>query len=88
MIKIREEINKVEQGEYPADDNPLVNAPHTLDNVMAEQWTHPYSREEACRPLPYLRDHKVWPNVNRIDNVFGDRNLICSCPALEDYIES
>ena len=85
MIKIREEIEAVKKGLYPLDNNPLVNAPHTLEDVLADKWDHPYSREEASRPLEYLNDHKVWPAVNRIDNVYGDRNLICSCPSLENY---
>ncbi len=85
MIAIREEAARVESGEYPADNNPLVKAPHTVDDVMDTEWTRPYTREQAARPLPYLKDHKVWPSVNRIDNVYGDRNLICSCPSTEAY---
>ncbi len=85
MIQIRQEIAQVESGEYPVDNNPLKNAPHTLDDVMDEQWTRPYSKETAARPLPYLQQYKVWPAVNRIDNVYGDRNLICSCPGIEAY---
>lgn len=87
MIKIREEIQAVENRKYPIEDNPLVNAPHTLEDIMSEEWNHPYSREEASRPLPYLKAHKVWPAVNRIDNVYGDRNLICSCPSINEYQE-
>ena len=87
MIAIREEIEKVETGEYPADDNPLVNAPHTLDDLLKEDWTHAYSRDIAARPLNYLHHHKVWPSVNRIDNVYGDRNLVCSCPSIDNYID-
>lgn len=85
MIKIHEEIVKVENDHWPADNNPLVNAPHTQDDVLNDDWNHPYSRNEATRPLEYLKYHKVWPTVNRIDNVYGDRNLICSCPSIEDY---
>ncbi|MDO6424461.1 aminomethyl-transferring glycine dehydrogenase [Saccharophagus degradans] len=87
MIKIRQEASLVESGELPRDNNPLVNAPHTLDDALDETWTRPYTRDEATRPLPYLHAHKVWPTVNRIDNVYGDRNLICSCPSIESYIE-
>ena len=87
MIAIRKEITMVESQQWPTDDNPLVNAPHTLDEIMAENWSHPYSRETAARPLDYLKIHKVWPSVNRIDNVYGDRNLICSCPSVESYSE-
>ena len=87
MIKIREEIDAVQQGTYPSDNNPLVNAPHTLDDVLTAEWERPYSREVAGQPLAYLKDHKVWPSVNRIDNVYGDRNLICSCPNIENYMD-
>jgi glycine dehydrogenase len=85
MIGIRKEIARVESGEWPQDNNPLKHAPHSLDDVMAESWDRPYSRDIAARPLPYLRAHKVWPSVNRIDNVYGDRNLVCSCPPIEAY---
>lgn len=85
MIEIRREIAKVESGEWPGDNNPLKHAPHSLDDVMDETWDRPYSRDVAGRPLPYLRAHKVWPSVNRIDNVYGDRNLVCSCPPIESY---
>lgn len=87
MIKIRQEASLVESGELPRDNNPLVNAPHSLDDALDEEWTRPYTRDEATRPLPYLHAHKVWPTVNRIDNVYGDRNLICSCPSIESYTE-
>jgi len=85
MIAIRQEVADVEAGVFSADDNPLVNAPHTLNDILDAKWTHSYSREQATRPLPYLEQHKVWPTVNRIDNVYGDRNLICSCPSVEAY---
>ncbi len=85
MIAIRQEVADVEAGVFSADDNPLVNAPHTLNDILDEKWTHSYSREQASRPLPYLVQHKVWPTVNRIDNVYGDRNLMCSCPSIESY---
>jgi len=87
MIMIRHEIEQVQNGDYPHDNNPLVKAPHTLDDVLDENWNRPYSKNIATRPLPYLHNHKVWPTVNRIDNVYGDRNLICSCPSIENYIE-
>ena len=86
MISIRAEIQSVENGTLPADNNPLVNAPHSLDDILAD-WDRPYSREQATRPLAYLKDHKYWPYVNRIDNVYGDRNLVCSCPSIESYSE-
>lgn len=85
MIKIKSEIDAVENNTFPRDDNPLVNAPHTLNDVLNPNWQHPYSREQATRPLPYLEQHKFWPPVNRIDNVYGDRNLICSCPSVSEY---
>jgi len=85
MLIIREEINDVASGKYTVEDNPLHNAPHTQDDVMVDDWNHSYSREVAGRPARWLKSHKVWPTVNRIDNVYGDRNLVCSCPAIDDY---
>ena len=85
MITIRGEIQEVIDGVLPRDSNPLVNAPHTQDDVLADNWDRPYSREKAARPAPWLKTHKVWPPVNRIDNVYGDRNLVCSCPPMEAY---
>lgn len=85
MIAIRQEGARVESGEYPKDNNPLVKAPHTIDDVMDADWSRPYTRDVAARPLAYLKEHKVWPSVNRIDNVYGDRNLVCSCPSVEEY---
>lgn len=86
MIAIREEIRAVEQGTLDRDDNPLRNAPHTAQEVVGE-WTHPYSREMAVYPLPSLIAAKYWPPVARVDNVYGDRNLVCACPPLEAYAE-
>ncbi len=85
MIAIRAEIARVEGGAWPADDNPLVNAPHTADALTAEDWTHPYSRELAAFPAPWLRDDKYWPPVARIDQVYGDRHLVCACPPMAAY---
>ncbi len=87
MISIRKEIAMVASGEYPADNNPLHNAPHTQEDILAESWDRPYSREVAARPAAWLKDHKVWPSANRIDNVYGDRNLVCSCPGVDAYAE-
>ncbi len=84
MIRIRAEIARVADGTWPRDDNPLLNAPHTQADVLAETWDHPYSRREAVWPAPWLADAKVWPTVNRIDNAHGDRHLVCSCPPLAD----
>jgi glycine dehydrogenase len=85
MIAIREEINKVEAGEWPLEDNPLVNAPHTQVDISSESWTHSYSREIACFPSTATKEAKYWPTVNRVDNVYGDRNLVCSCPSIDNY---
>jgi glycine dehydrogenase len=84
MIAIREEIAKVGSGEFDARDNPLVNAPHTAEAIAGE-WTHPYSREQAVYPLASLRANKYWSPVGRVDNVYGDRNLVCACPPMSDY---
>jgi len=83
MLSIRAEIDKVQQGIWPLADNPLVNAPHTLADVT-HAWTHPYSIAEAVTPTAHTRDHKYWPAVNRVDNVFGDRNLFCACVPVEE----
>jgi glycine dehydrogenase len=88
MIAIREEIRAVETGVWPKDDNPLVHAPHTAQALLAEQWTHAYSREQAAYPLPSIRQNKYWPPVGRADEVHGDRNVMCTCPPLEAYATS
>ena len=85
MISIRDEIRCIENGQWPADNNPLKQAPHTQADVINGEWTRPYSREQAVFPLPWVADNKFWPSVNRIDDVYGDRNLFCSCPPLENY---
>ena len=85
MIAIHQEVVQVQSGHWPHDDNPLVNAPHNYRQVCADQWPHSYSREEAAFPLDKLRHDKYWPPVARIDNVYGDRNLFCACPAIESY---
>ncbi len=87
MIAIRAEVAEVEQGKADRDNNILKNAPHT-HNLLLEDWTRPYSREQAFFPLPYIRKDKYWPPVGRVDNVAGDRNLVCSCPPMEDYMEA
>ena len=84
MLTIRAEIHKVEQGEWTAEDNPLHNAPHTLADITGD-WQRAYSREEAVFPQPWVAANKFWPSVNRIDNVYGDRNLFCACPPIEAY---
>ena len=85
MICIRHEIARVESGELHADNNMLKHAPHTMADIMDENWDRPYSKNEAAFPVASLRDNKFWPSVNRIDNVYGDRNLFCACPAIESY---
>ena len=85
MITIREEAAKVESGEWSLEDNPLVNAPHTIADMLDADWNRAYSREQAGTPVAHLKAHKVWPAVNRIDNVYGDRNLFCACPPIEAY---
>ncbi|QDX80790.1 glycine dehydrogenase (aminomethyl-transferring) [Denitratisoma sp. DHT3] len=84
MIAIREEIRKVEQGVWPGDDNPLKHAPHTQADIAAADWSRPYSRQEAVFPLPWVAENKFWPTVNRIDDVYGDRNLFCACVPMEE----
>lgn len=88
MISIRNEIRAIEEGRSDAKDNPLVNAPHTLSKVTSEEWPHPYSRKEAAFPATYLLQNpesKLWPSVARIDDQYGDRNLVCTCPPLSEY---
>ncbi|MFD2204332.1 aminomethyl-transferring glycine dehydrogenase [Kiloniella antarctica] len=85
MISIRKEIDRVASGELPLEDNMLCNAPHTAASMLSETWDHPYSREEAAYPVAALRDGKYWAPVGRVDNVYGDRNLVCSCPSIESY---
>ena len=85
LIAIRDEIRAVEAGEADAEDNALVNAPHTVAEVSSDEWTHPYSRRHAAYPAPWLNASKFWPAVARIDNGFGDRNLQCSCPPMSSY---
>ncbi|WP_045385134.1 aminomethyl-transferring glycine dehydrogenase [Vibrio rotiferianus] len=85
MIAIREEMAKVKNGEWPLDNNPLVNAPHTQVDLAKDEWDRPYSRELGCFPSKATKSWKYWPTVNRVDNVYGDRNLICSCPSIDNY---
>ena len=85
MISIRKEISEIEDGTANTDDNVLKNAPHTIKIISADDWSHTYSRQKAAFPLEWTRENKFWPPVSRVDNAFGDRNLICSCPAVENY---
>ncbi len=85
MLKIREEIQDIIDGKLDKLDNPLKNAPHTADAVVSDTWEHRYSRQQAVFPLPWLKENKFWPYVGRIDDAFGDRNLICTCDPIESY---
>jgi glycine dehydrogenase len=88
MVCIRAEIEAVASGALDRQDNPLRNAPHTAAMVTADRWDHPYSREQAGFPTPGLRRAKYWPPVARIDNVYGDRNLVCACAPTADWAET
>ena len=85
LIQIRKEIEDVVTGRADRVDNVLKHAPHTAEAVTATEWTHPYSREEAAFPLPFVREKKYWPPIGRIDNPYGDRNLFCSCPPVDAF---
>jgi glycine dehydrogenase len=85
MISIRNEIHQIENGTLQADNNPLKHAPHSQSDVVDAEWNRPYSREQAVFPLPWVKANKFWPSVNRIDDVYGDRNLNCACPPMADY---
>lgn len=85
MISIRNEIREIEQGNADRENNVLINAPHTAQELTATEWDHPYTREDAFFPNAQVRENKFWPPVARVDNVHGDRNLVCTCPAVEDY---
>jgi len=85
MIAIRGEISAIEEGKIDALDNPLKNAPHTAEALLAREWSHPYTREEAAFPALWTRERKFWPPVGRIDDVYGDRNLICICLPVQEY---
>ena len=85
MISIKEEIQRIKSGTLPKENNMLKNAPHTSLHISEDEWTHPYSRLEAAYPVEYLKKNKYWPPVGRVDNVYGDRNLMCSCPSMKDF---
>jgi glycine dehydrogenase len=87
MISIRREIAAIERGEMPRENNVLVNAPHTVTELSADEWKHPYSRKQAAFPVHYIEENKFWPSVKRVDNAFGDRNLVCTCPEISAYEE-
>jgi glycine dehydrogenase len=85
LIEIRNEIREVEEGKADKENNVLKNAPHTAAVITADNWTRPYSRQKAAYPLPFVKDAKFWPSVSRVDNAYGDRNLVCSCLPIEEY---
>ena len=85
MIAIRQEIRDIEEGRTDRADNPFKHAPHTAEAVTRTEWAHGYSREQAAYPLPWVRESKYWPPVARMDNVFGDRNVVCACPSIDEY---
>lgn len=87
MIQIRKEIEAIEKGDMDRENNPLHNAPHSWRKMTDDAWPHPYTREQAAYPLAWVKDRKFWPAVGRIDNVFGDRNLHCTCPSMEEICE-
>ncbi len=84
LIAIRAEMREIEEGRSDASDNPLVQAPHSAEMVAADEWSHPYSRSRAAYPAPWLREHKYWPALRRVDDAWGDRNLVCACPTPEE----
>lgn len=88
MIAIRGEIRRIEEGVWPKEDNPLKHAPHTAASLLGTEWSHPYSRELGAFPLAELKNAKYWPPIGRVDNVYGDRNLFCSCVPVDDYKET
>jgi glycine dehydrogenase len=85
MIAIRGEIEQVITGQVDKQDNVLKHAPHTAQRVCANAWSRPYTREQAAYPLPWVRDNKFWPAVARVDNVYGDKHLVCTCPPVASY---
>jgi glycine dehydrogenase len=88
LLAIRNEIAEIERGEADKDNNVLKNAPHTAASLISDKWDKPYSREKAAYPLPYVKHQKFWPSVARVDNTYGDRNLVCACLPMEAYAES
>ena len=85
LKKIKEEIDKIQSGEFDKIDNPIKNAPHTHVELASNKWNHKYEREEAAYPSEFLKTFKYWPPVARVDNVYGDKNLFCSCPSMDEY---
>jgi glycine dehydrogenase len=88
LIAIRDEVREIEAGTLDRDDNPLKHAPHTMETVISDGWNHAYSRERAAFPVRWIRERKFWPTVGRIESAYGDRNLVCSCPPTDAYVEA
>jgi glycine dehydrogenase len=87
MLAIRQEITDIEEGRADQADNLLKNAPHTAEAALDDNWEYPYTRKQAVYPLPFVKENKFWPTVSRIDSAYGDRNLVCSCIPIEQYVE-
>ena len=85
MISIRKEIEEIEKGNVDSENNILKNSPHTVEELSSDNWEHNYSREKAAYPLDYLKARKYWPPVKRKDNVYGDKNLFCTCPDMDEF---
>ena len=85
LLSIKDEIDKIDTGQFEKKDNPIINAPHTYLELSSDEWRHSYSRAEAAFPKTYLKEYKYWAPVARGDNVNGDRNLVCSCPSMDEY---
>ena len=88
MLSIRAEIDDIGTGRILIEDSPLRNAPHTMDDLCSEKWDRPYTREVGCYPAPWIKANKFWPTCGRVDNVYGDRNLVCTCPPIESYMDA
>jgi glycine dehydrogenase len=85
LISIKNELDDIATGTTTVQDNPIINAPHVVQEVIADKWSHCYTREKAAFPLKYVREAKFWPSVAKIDNTYGDRNLVCTCLPIEAY---
>ena len=85
MISIKGEIDDIISGKFDPQNNPLKNAPHTAEYITSDKWDHPYSRRTSCFPGEWQNEHKYWPAVSRVNNALGDRNLVCTCPPIDNY---
>ena len=88
MLSIRAEIDDIGNGRIALENSPLRNAPHTMDDLCNDKWDRPYTREVGCYPAPWIKANKFWPTCGRVDNVYGDRNLVCTCPPIESYMDA